>query len=296
MDLNDVRIFVGVVQTGSLSGAAARLEMPLPTVSRRIRALEKQLRVQLLERTARGTRLTEAGTRLYEHASRGVEILAEGEQAVVSDQARLKGRLRLSLPPAFEAWWELLSAFQKRYPDIRVHAYATERRVDLIEDGIDVALRVGAIAHEAMVARALLAYRHVLVASPSLVDALGIPEVPDDLHRFPCAIWSSAANFSRGWRLGDRTFEPDAALSTNDYMHLRSRAIAGEVVTELPPFLAAEPIQQGRLTALLCAYPLPEQHVNLLYPSHRHPSAIVRAYLEFCQSQVAWLEHVCAIR
>ncbi|KVP83195.1 LysR family transcriptional regulator [Burkholderia ubonensis] len=295
MDLNDVRIFVGVVQTGSLSGAAARLEMPLPTVSRRIRALEKQLRVQLLERTARGTKLTEAGTRLYEHASRGVEILAEGEQAVVSDQARLKGRLRLSLPPAFEAWWDLLSAFRKLYPDIDLHVYSTERRVDLIEDGIDVALRIGAISHEAMVARRLLSYRHVLVASPGLLDTLGTPAAPDDLHRFPCAVWSTGANFNRGWRLGEQTFEPAAVLSTNDYSHLRSRAISGEVVTELPPFLAAKPIRQGRLTALLPGHPLPEQQVNLLYPSHRHPSALVRAYLEFCQSQVAWFESACAV-
>ncbi|WP_175910223.1 MULTISPECIES: LysR family transcriptional regulator [unclassified Burkholderia] len=295
MDLNDVRIFVSVVQTGSLSGAATRLAIPLPTVSRRIRALEQQLRVQLLERTARGTKPTEAGTRLYEHASRGVEMLAEGEQAVVSDQARLKGRLRISLPPGFDVWWTLLSAFRKRYPDIQLHAYATERRVDLIEDGIDVALRVGAIAHEAMVARQLLTYRHVLVASPLLLDTLGVPQTPDDLHRFPCAVWSPVADAGRGWRLGERTFEPNAVLSTNDYAFLRSRAIAGEVVTELPPFLAAEPVRQRRLAVVLAACPLPEQQVNLLYPSHRHPSAIVRAYLEFCQSQVAWLKRVCTI-
>ncbi|SMG01227.1 LysR family transcriptional regulator [Burkholderia singularis] len=295
MDLNDVRIFVSVVQTGSLSGAATRLAIPLPTVSRRIRALEQQLRVQLLERTARGTKLTEAGTRLYEHASRGVEMLAEGEQAVVSDQARLKGRLRLSLPPGFDVWWTLLSEFQKRYPDIHLHAYATERRVDLIEDGIDVALRVGAIAHESMVARQLLAYRHVLVASASLLDTLGVPNSPGDLHRFPCAVWSPVAEVSRGWRLGKQTFEPNPLLSTNDYTYLCSRAIAGEVVTELPPFLAAEPVRQGRLVSVLPSYPLPEQRVNLLYPSHRHPSAIVRAYLEFCQSQITWFKRVCTV-
>ncbi|UEP29612.1 MULTISPECIES: LysR family transcriptional regulator [unclassified Burkholderia] len=295
MDLNDVRIFVSVVQTGSLSGAAARLAIPLPTVSRRIRALEQQLRVQLLERTRRGTKPTEAGARLYEHASRGVELLAEGEEAVVSDQARLKGRLRLSLPPGFDVWWTLLSSFRKQYPDIQLHAYATERRVDLIEDGIDVALRVGAIAHESMVARQLLTYRHVLVASAALLDTLGVPKAPDDLHRFPCAVWSPVAGISRGWRLGEQTFESDPILSTNDYMYLRSRAIAGEVITELPPFLAAEPVRDGRLVLVLPSCPLPEQQVNLLYPSHRHPSAIVRAYLAFCQSQIPWFTRVCTV-
>src|SRR5258708_35711421 len=119
MDLNAIRMFVAVVQAGSLSAAAARLGTPLPTLSRRIRDLERQLSVQLLERSARGTKLTDAGARLYEHASRGIEALLEAEQVVASDQARLKGRLRLSLPQTFEPWWDLLAAFQRRYPDIQ---------------------------------------------------------------------------------------------------------------------------------------------------------------------------------
>src|SRR5215471_17477808 len=113
MDLNATRMFVGVVQAGSLSAAASRLRIPLPTLSRRIRDLERQLKVQLLERTVRGAKPTEAGSRLYEHASRGIDALVEAEQAVVSDQARLRGRLRVSLPQAVEPWWEMLAAFQR---------------------------------------------------------------------------------------------------------------------------------------------------------------------------------------
>src|SRR4029077_3625363 len=161
MDLNATRMFVAVVQAGSLSAAAARLGTPLPTLSRRIRDLERQLRVQLLERSARGTKLTDAGTRLYEHASRGIEALLEAEQAVVSDQARLKGRLRLSFPPTVQPWWDLLAAFQRRYPDIQIFVYSPLRRLDLTEDGIDVALRVGAVVHEAMVARQVLPIRNI---------------------------------------------------------------------------------------------------------------------------------------
>ncbi|MGH8759215.1 MAG: LysR family transcriptional regulator [Burkholderiales bacterium] len=286
MDLNAARMFVSVVQAGSLSAAANRLGIPLPTLSRRIRELERQLKVQLLERSVRGTKLTDAGTRLYEHASRGIEALVEGEQAVVSDQARLKGRLRLSLPPAFEPWWDLLSNFQQLHPDIQLHVYTTERRVDLIEDGIDVALRVGTITHEAMVARRLLSYRHVLVASPQLIERLGMPDTPAALHRFPCAVWSLGTSANGAWRLGDHVIEPKAVLSTNDYAHLRSRALCGEVVSELPPFLAAQALQEQQLIVLLPKHPMPEQQINLLYPSHRHPSAIVRAYLDFCQKYV----------
>lgn len=289
MDLNAVRMFVQVAQAGSLSAGAARLELPLPTVSRRIRDLERQLNVQLLERSARGARLTDAGTRLYEHASRGIETLHDAEQAVVSDQARLKGRLRLSLPPAFEPWWDLLSLFQQRYPDIQLHVFSTERHVDLVEDGIDVALRVGTIVHETMVARQMLAYRHVLVAGRSLVERLGLPDSVEALHRLPCAAWSTGANATVRWQLGDDTIVPHAVLTTNDYAHLRKRALAGEVVTELPPFLAAPALRTGELMALLPDKPMPEVQIHLLYPSHRHPSAIVRTYLDFCRQQVPLL-------
>lgn len=289
MDLNAVQMFVQVAQAGSLSAGAARLQLPLPTVSRRIRDLERHLNVQLLERSARGTRLTDAGTRLYEHASRGIEALHEAEQAVVSDQARLKGRLRLSLPPAFEPWWDLLSLFQQRYPDIQLHVFSTERRVDLVEDGIDVALRVGTIVHETMVARRMLGYRHVLVAGRTLVGRLGLPESVEALHRFPCAAWSPGANAAVQWHLGDEKIAPRSILTTNDYGHLRMRALTGHVVTELPPFLAAPGLRTGELIPLLPDKPMPELQLHLLYPSHRHPSAIVRTYLDFCQQQVPLL-------
>ena len=287
MDLNAVQMFVGVVRAGSLSAAALRMGVPLPTLSRRLRDLERDLKIQLLERSARGARLSDAGARLYEHAVRGIDALVEGEEAVKSDQARLRGRLRLSLPTAFEPWWKLLGAFQRQYPDIQLSVYATDRRVDLIEDGIDVALRVGAIVHEAMVARRLLSYRHVLVASPELLRRLGVPATPDALHRFPCAGWCRDANTQGTWRLGEHVVEPKAVLTTNDYLHLRDRAVAGEVVTELPPFLGAEFIRSGLLCCLLTDHPMPEQQISLIYPSHRNPSSIVRAYLDFCQKQMA---------
>src|SRR5258708_40060645 len=112
MDLNATRMFVAVVRAGSLSAAATRLGTPLPTLSRRIRDLERQLGVQLRERSSRGTKLTDAGARLYEQASGGSEALLEAEQRVVSDQTRLKGRLRLSLPQAFEARRDLRPAVE----------------------------------------------------------------------------------------------------------------------------------------------------------------------------------------
>jgi DNA-binding transcriptional LysR family regulator len=178
----------------------------------------------------------------------------------------------------------LLAAFQRRYPDIEVYVYSTERRVDLSEDGIDVALRVGAIVHEAMVARRVVSYPNVVVASPKLLERFGLPDKPEALHRFPCAVWASRIDVPARWELGGHVIEPRPVLATNDYHHLCSRALAGDVVTELPSFLAAAPIRAKRLVPLLPRYPLPEWPISLVYPPHRHQSTIVRTYLDFCQS------------
>lgn len=286
MDLNATYMFVNAVKSGSLSKAAEQMDIPLPTLSRRIRQLEKALKVQLLERSVRGIQLTDAGMRLYEHASRGLELLDQGEEAVKSDQAQLKGRLRVSLPPSFEPWWSLLEVFQKKYPLIRLSVFSTERKVDLIHDGIDVALRVGAIVDESMVARRLLAYRHLLVASPALIAKYGKPTKVDDLHRYPCAVWTKALNTTTVWRLGEYHFEPEYVMSTNDYIQLRQKVLSGDVISELPPFLAHQFLDQGLLCTIMEEHPLPEQTINLLYPSHKHPSSIVRTYLDFCQEYI----------
>lgn len=285
MDLNSTRMFVGAVQAGSLSAAAARLNLPLPTISRRIRQLEKQLKVQLLDRSPKGVALTDVGARLYEHASRGLEALAEGAEALRSDQARLKGRLRISIPPSMEPWWSLLGEFQQQFPDIRLSVFSTERRVDLVQDGIDVALRVGAIVDESMVASRVASYRHVLVASPALLARLGRPRTAEALHRVPCAVWARGSSAQSAWTLGDTVVEPDALLSTNDYVHLRAVALRGEAVTELPPFLARDALTRGELVRVLPSLKLPEVSINLLYPSHRHPSSLVRAYLNYCRKR-----------
>lgn len=295
MDLNATRMFVAVVQAGSLSAAATRLGTPLPTLSRRIRDLERQLNIQLLERSARGTKLTEAGARLYEHASRGIEALLQAEQLVSSDEAHLKGRLRLSFPPTVEPWWDLIAAFQRDYPDIQVYVYSTDRRMDLIEDGIDVALRVGAIVHDTMVARHILSISNILVASPKLVERFGMPSEPDALHQFPCAVWAQRVDIPARWELGGHVVEPSPVLSTNDYQHLYRRALSGDVVTELPPFLAAGPIREKRLLQLLPRYPLPAWSINLLYPRQRHRSAIVKAFLDYVQRFLPKIIQACEI-
>ncbi|KTB95269.1 LysR family transcriptional regulator [Pseudomonas syringae ICMP 11293] len=293
MDLNAVQMLVTIVQAGSMTAGAERLGVPLPTVSRRLRALEQTLKVELLERSARGVTLTEAGTRLYEHASRGLELLQEGHDAVMSDQAHVQGKLRLSVPPSFSPWYRLISDFQRAHPDVRVQLLSTERRVHPVEDGIDVALRVGKVEHEALIARHLLDYRHVLVASPAFLAAYGAPTQPRDLTELPCATWTLGANTKSTWRFAHESVEPNVVLSTNDSMHLLQSVMAGEIITELPPFLVKDAIEAGLLVPLLVDYPLPSASLNLLYPAHRHPSAVVGTYLEYCRKRIPWLAEAC---
>jgi DNA-binding transcriptional LysR family regulator len=293
MDLNAVQMLVTIVQAGSMTAGAERLGVPLPTVSRRIRGLEQALKVELLERSARGVKLTEAGARLFEHASRGLDLLQEGRDALVSDQAHIKGKLRLSVPPSFSPWWQLISDFQKDHPDIRVHLLSTERRVHPVEDGVDVALRVGMVEHESLIARHLLDYRHVLVASPKLLATYGTPATPSDLSNFPCATWSLGTNTSGTWKFPGLAVQPNTVLSTNDSMHLLHSVMAGEVITELPPFVVKDGIKRGLLVKLLPDCPLPASPLNLLYPAHRHPSAVVRTYLDYCRRRLPWLVDAC---
>lgn len=283
MDLNAIQMFVAVAHMGSLSAAANHMEIPLQTLSRRIRELEHELSVQLLQRSIRGTKLTEAGERLFEYASRGIEAFAEGKAALVSDQEALRGRLRVTLPIAYEPWGQLLCDFQQRYPEIELAVYFTEHCVDLIAEGIDVALRVGAIEQDTLVARHMVSYRHQIVASPTLLKHLGEPNTPDELLRFPCATWSKGSSMRSKWTLGNQTIEPATIVTTNNYLHLRNCVLNGDCITELPPFLANQAIKEGRLFSILDNYPMPEKSVNLLYPSHRYPSRLVRVYLDFCQ-------------
>ena len=169
MDLNALRLFVAAAQAGSLSEGARRTRVPLPTLSRRVRRLEDELGVRLVERGARGLALTAAGTRLITDAEPALASLSQAEQRLSSEDG-VAGVLRVSIPPNFDPLWTVLSRFGQRYPAVRFDVFVTDRRVDLVADGIDVAIRVGAEGFSSYVDRSLTRYRHQLVASPKLLE------------------------------------------------------------------------------------------------------------------------------
>lgn len=282
LDYNSLRIFVATAHQGSFSLAAKSLGIPLPTVSRRMLELERDLKTQLFDRTTRGCVVTEAGARLLAQVGPGIEILNEFESASPQDDSRLNGRLRLSMPQSFGPWWELLGDFQRLHPGIKVSIHSTERRLDLLADGVDVALRVGAISDDTVVARHLGDFRHILVAGPRLAAKACHFTQPAEVMEMPCAAWASAIDAQAVWKLGETEVRPHAALLVNDYLHLRDRALAGDVLTELPSFLAAKDIREGRLVEILPTHPFPQSSLHLVYRRLRYPLAIVRAYIDFC--------------
>ncbi len=161
--------------------------------------------------------------------------------------------------------------------------------VDLLSDGVDVALRVGAISDDSVVARHLGDFRHILVASPTLAKRASHFSQPSDISELPCATWGSAMNEQPIWRLGTSSINVNAALVVNDYLHLRDRALAGDFLTELPSFLVARDISEGRLVEILPNHPLPYSSLHLVYRKLRYPSAIVRSYIDFCTTNFSYV-------
>ena len=295
LDLNALKMFIMVARNGSLTAAARNNNIPLPTLSRKIADLESALHVQLLERTTKGCIVTDAGARLLRQASSAFDILQEAELSIASDQIQLTGRLRLSFPQSFAPLWEILSRFQKAYPGIAASVYSTERRVDLASDGVDVALRVGTIADDSVVARHLIDFRHILVASPGLLDTLPPLKTPSDLVKCPCGAWGTTIDARPVWRLGSHSYDVPAIFTVNDYLHLRKRSLAGDFITELPSFLAARNIKTGELVELLADHPFPYSALHLIYRKQRLSPPAVRAYIDFCRAHVSILSESCRV-
>ena len=283
MDLNALKLFVEAAEAGSISEAARRTGIPLPTFSRQLRKLEDDLGMRLLERGPRGLALTPAGNQLISDAEPALASLAQAEQRL-HDASGVAGRLRISMPPHLAELWPLFRAFGRRFPAVTFDVFVTDRRVDLVADGIDIVLRIGERGSAGYVGRTLTRYRHRLVAAPPLLAAEPITG-PQDLARVPCACWRSPGGSI--WQLGDVEVEVEPVFVTNDYLHLLRLAEAGDCVTELPPFLAAPGLEQGRLVEPLPEHPFPERPMRALVVERRSMSPLVRQFLDYASENVA---------
>ena len=260
MDLNALQLFVAAAEAGSFSAAARRTRVPLPTLSRRVRKLEDELGVRLLERGPYGLALTPAGTQLLAEATPALATLSQAEP----------------MKPVF-------SEFCRRYPAVRLDVFVTDRRVDLVADGIDVVVRVGEGGYSSYVGRTLARYRHRVVGAPSLLEGLQI-DSPADLLNLACACWRTGG--SPSWTMGDVELNLSPVLLTNDYAHLLHMAVSGQAITEVPPFMARDPLDDGRLVEILPDYPMPLQTIRALVVDTRALSPLVRQFLDFAANAV----------
>lgn len=281
MNLDSAKIFVYVASKGSFSAASEYLKIPVSTVSRRVSELEQELNIRLLERSTRHLRLTEAGSTLYEYISRGLEEMEAGLLALAEKETELKGRLRISIPPNFIPWMRLIEKFQLAHPNVELDLFVSEKKLDLIEDSIDVALRVGNVENLSVVARKITSYRHKIVASPKFLEKYPLPKQPSDLRSLPCAAWAKkSADVT--WQVGDEKINLTPKIRANDYKFMQDLALNHQYFTEVPPFFCKKELKTGKLVELLPEHPLPEFSLQLVYPSRKQVSRIARVYIDYC--------------
>lgn len=291
-DLNDVLAFTRVADSGSFTTAAARLGWPKSSVSHRVARLERTLGARLLERSTRRLRLTDVGARYHEHARRVLAELEMASATVASFRTEPQGWLRISasvvlgqalLPP-------LVAEFSSRYPEVRLFVDLGNRRVDLLEEGFDLAIRSGVLPDSSLVARTLGRASARLYAAPAYLRDHGTPRSPDELaghvliDNAPSAPPSPGASADR-WTLshddGRRATVPARfRLVGNDPALLREVVALGTGIASLPDFVAAPALAGRRLVPVLAPWATRRVDVHAVFPSHKSLSPALRAFVD----------------
>lgn len=295
--LASMRAFARAVELGSFSKAAAAEGVKVSTISRYVSALEADLGAALFNRSTRRLHLTEVGTGFYEDAARILGELEEARRAASSWNARPQGTLRINIPSAFGRRHVIphLQDFLAAYPDIRMDATLADETVDLIADGADLAVRIGALASSGLIAKRLAPHRRVLVASTDYLSQRPAITAPDDLAAHDCL--SFALQPKPAWYFGKPDGPGDARpievavqgrVQANNSEALLHLAVAGLGLALLPTWLTGAEIAAGRLSVVLPGWdalmvPGPERAIWGVYPPKRTVSPKVRAFLTFLE-------------
>jgi DNA-binding transcriptional LysR family regulator len=289
----DIQAFIAVVDTGSFTAAAQKLGSAKSAVSRRISALEERLGVQLLRRTTRVLNLTETGQSFYNHGTRILADLAEAEAAVQQEHGELRGTLRFALPLSFGVRHMCgpIATFGKKHPRVRFELDLNDRRVDLIEDNFDVALRIGRLSDSSLIARRLFDVRAVVCASPHYLSVHGKPQTPDDLKDHQCLSYSNLIDPDK-WEYEDQngnsnTVKVKSILSASSGDFLCNAAAHGMGLVIQPTFIAAAAIRSSNLVPVLTNYSWPIAPAYAVYPPTRHLSYRVREFIDFLAEKFA---------
>jgi len=288
-DLNDLYFFAAVVEHGGFSAAGRALGVPKSRLSKRVAQLEERLGVRLLQRTTRRFVITEVGERFYAHCRAVLEEAQAAQDAVDELRAEPRGVVRLSCPVSLTqtVLADVLPNFLTLYPKMQVRVVSSDRRVDVIGEGYDLAIRVRTkLDTDAnLVVRSFGQSRTLLVASPTLLNALGRPVVPAELSKLP-GLSMREHEGAQVWELVSATgqqvnVEMQARLITGDFAVLLESARRGLGVTLLPDFVCAPAITRGDLEVVLPDWSVPEGIMHFVYPSRRGMLPGVRALVDF---------------
>ncbi|AWM94157.1 LysR family transcriptional regulator [Pseudomonas sp. 31-12] len=301
MDLfQAMTVYVRVVEAGSMTAAAQQCEMSTTMVGNHLRALEQRLGVRLLNRTTRRQRLTEFGSAYYQRCLEVLGLVEDSERLAEQSQDTPSGTLRITAPLTFgtEKLAPALSEFALRYPQVKLDVVLTNGRPDLLENGLDVAFRLGAIEPSNLIARPLIDYTLTMCASKSYLARRGTPEKPEDLQHHDCLSFAYPVgddwqSVEKQWRLSGPEGEVMVAVKgpmlINSSAGLHQAARTGMGIVMLPDALVEQDLLNGKLVALMQNYQLPSRPMHLVYAQDRYRLPKLRRFVDFAMQ--LWAKH-----
>ena len=283
--LQEITVFARVVGAGSLSAAARDLGMSTAVVSRRLAALEARLGVRLVNRTTRSLHLTDEGAAYYETCNRVLADIEEADAAVTAGRAEPRGVLRVALPASFghQHVAPLIPKFAERYPEVQLALSLSDRAVNVVEEGFDLAVRIADLADSSLAARKLAPNRRVMCASPAYLARHGEPRTPEDLARHNCL----ATDFTMNWDYRRPDGKSGSVRVSGRYVCdnwevLREWAVAGLGIALKSTWDVRRHLEDGSLVSLLPGYTFASDvAIYAVYPHRRHLPAKTRAFIEF---------------
>jgi len=289
-EFSQIKTFVTLVECHSISKAAEKMDVAVSAVSRRLKELESNLGVQLIQRTTRKMHLTEAGDRFYQRSVRLLEDFEEAKQEASNTATALSGTLKIATPLSFGVAHlaPAIAAFMHLHPQIKIDLDMSDRRIDLVEEGLDLAIRIGTLEDSSLIARKLASVRHVVCASPDFLNCYGRPETPQDLSEMPALCYGNLSQPGT-WHYRDKNNSPAYVK-----VPMRMRATNGDALVEAavaglgilcePSFIVHGAVERGLLTPVLTGYQWYAMNIYAVYPQTRHMPARVRAFIEFLAS------------
>ncbi len=290
--VNAIRLFVRLVECGSFSAVGREEGIGQPAVSKQIGALERHLGAQLVLRTSRQVVITDAGQTFYESARQLVDDFDALESSVGDRQQSPRGVVRVNTAPAHGRLCitPLLPGFFRQYPDVAIELSVSERHVDLVGDGVDLAVRHGRLVDSSLTARKLSETDFVLAASPGYLAAHGAPTSFADLDGHTCVVFAKGRE-RYPWSLkvgGERvSYVPHGSLLTGDAEHIRAAVLCGLGIAQAPFWLMAEEIRSGEIEVLLPDLQPERVPIHLVYPAGRRVPMRVRVFIEYLVSAFA---------